>query len=116
MLREWMRLHGRAIYGCTASDYPAPPDCRVTQAADGSRLYLHFFAWPFKHVHLAGLADQVAYAQLLHDASEVRMIANDPQQQAQNTTMAGTAGTLTLQLPVQRPDVLVPVVELFLKG
>jgi alpha-L-fucosidase len=113
---EWMRFHSRAIYGCTASDYPAPPDCRVTQSADGSRLYLHFFAWPFKHVHLEGLAGQVAYAQLLHDASEVRMSENDPHQQAQNTTMAGTAGTLTLQLPVQRPDVLVPVVELFLKG
>ncbi len=110
---EWMRLHNRAVYGCTASDLTPPPDCRYTQR--GNRLYLHLFAWPFRHVHLDGLADRVEYAQLLNDASEIRMIVNDPKQQAQNTTMAGTAGTLTLQLPVQRPDVLVPVIELFLR-
>jgi alpha-L-fucosidase len=33
------------------------------------------------------------------------------------TTPAGTPpGTLTLELPVQKPPVVVPVVELFLKG
>jgi alpha-L-fucosidase len=111
-LGEWTRLHGRAITGATASDLTPPPDCRFTRRGD--RLYLHLFAWPFRHVHLDGLADRVAYAQFLHDASEVAMIVNDPTQRAQNTTMAGQAGTLTLQLPVQRPDVLVPVIELFL--
>ena len=41
----------------------------------------------------------------------------DPAQQAQNTTVGGIPeGTLTLELPVQRPPVEVPVVELFLKG
>ncbi len=109
----WMRLHNRSIYGATASELTPPPDCRFTQRGD--RLYLHLFAWPFRHVHLDGLADQVAYAQLLNDASEIKLIVNDPKRQAQNTTMPGTAGTLTLQLPVQRPDVLVPVIELFLK-
>jgi alpha-L-fucosidase len=39
----------------------------------------------------------------------------DPEQQAQNTTMAGSTGTLTLELPVQKPDAVVPVIELFLK-
>jgi alpha-L-fucosidase len=110
----WMRLHDRAIYGATASDLAPPPDCRFTRRGD--RLYLHLFAWPFKHVHLDGLAGRVAYAQLLNDASEIKMVVNDPHQLAQNTTMAGTAGTLTLELPIQRPDVLVPVIELFLKG
>jgi alpha-L-fucosidase len=110
---EWMRLHGRAIYGCTASDFAPPRDCRYTQA--GNRLYLHLFAWPFKHVHLDGLEGKVEYAQLLNDASEIKMIAIDPHQQAQNTTIQGTAGTLTLELPVIKPPVAVPVVELFLK-
>lgn len=110
----WMRLHGRAIYGCTAADFTPPPDCRYTQ--NGNRLYLHLFAWPFKHLHLPGLAGRVEYAQLLNDASEVRMLAIDPQQQAQNTTMAALGpDVLTLQLPVQAPPVEVPVVELFLK-
>ena len=110
---EWTRLHGRAIYGCTASDLTPPPDCRFTQRGD--RLYLHLFAWPFRHVHLDGLAGKVAYAQLLNDASEIKMRAIDPDQPAQNTTMRGTPGTLTLELPIQRPPVLVPVIELFLK-
>ena len=39
-----------------------------------------------------------------------------PAQQAQNTTMGGIgADVLTLTLPVRKPDVAVPVVELFLK-
>jgi hypothetical protein len=29
--------------------------------------------------------------------------------------MGGTAGALTLELPVQKPPVVVPVIELFLK-
>ncbi len=110
---EWMRLHGRAIYGCTASDFTPPPDCRYTQ--NGDRLYLHLFAWPFRHVHLEGLAGKVAYAQLLNDASEVQMLEIDPDAAAQTVHMRGEAGVLTLELPVQKPDVVVPVVELFLK-
>jgi alpha-L-fucosidase len=110
---EWMRLHNRAIYGCTASDLTPPPDCRYTQ--NGDRLYLHLFAWPFRHAHLDGLADRVEYAQLLNDGSEIKMLTIDPHQQAQNTTMGGTEGTLTLELPVQKPPVAVPVIELFLK-
>jgi alpha-L-fucosidase len=109
-----MRLHGRSIYGCTASQFTPPPDCRYTQ--NGKRLYLHLFAWPFRHVHLDGLANRVEYAQLLNDASEIRIVPIDPNQQAQNTTMGGVgADTLTLQLPVQKPPVTVPVIELFLK-
>ena len=112
---EWTRLHRRAVYGCGPSDLVAPPDCRYTKRGD--RLYLHLFAWPFGHVHLAGLAGQVGYAQLLHDASEIRTRVVGPEQTADTTTMAGLpAGTLTLELPTQRPDVAVPVVELFLEA
>ncbi len=119
---EWMRLHGRSIYGCTASDLAPPPDCRYTRTGpersrrDGDRLYLHLFSWPFRHVHLDGLADEVEYAQLLHDGSEIRMRVIDPEQDANLIFMSGTPGTLTLELPVQRPPVAVPVIELFLKG
>ncbi len=76
---------------------------------------LHLFAWSFRHVHLDGLAGRVEYAQLLNDASEIRTIVDDPKVQAQNTTMPGVEGALTLQLPVQHPDVLVPVIKLFLR-
>jgi alpha-L-fucosidase len=96
---EWMRLHNRSIYGATASEFTPPPDCRYTQR--GNHLYLHLFAWPFRHVHLEGLAAKVDYAQLLNDASEIRMQENDR--------------TLTLTLPIQQPAVTVPVIELFLR-
>jgi alpha-L-fucosidase len=111
----WMRLHSRSIYGCGMSDFTPPPDCRYTQR--GNRLYLHIFTWPFRHLHLSGLGPRVEYAQFLHDASEVKMTVVDPRQTAQNTTLGGLAAdTLTLELPVQRPDNLaVPVIELSLK-
>ncbi len=111
---DWTRWGGRSVYGCGPSDFAPPVDCRYTQRGD--RLYLHLFAWPFRHVHLAGLAGRVRYAQFLHDASEVRTRVIDPHQAALTTTMAGLAGdTLTLDLPIRKPDVAVPVVELFLR-
>ncbi|MCB0130034.1 MAG: alpha-L-fucosidase [Caldilineaceae bacterium] len=110
----WMRLHGRSIYGCGPSEFTPPPDCHYTQ--NGNRLYLHLFAWPFRHVHLTGLGSRVEYAQLLSDASEIKMRVIDPHQSALNTTMGGLGDDiLTLELPVQKPDVAVPVIELFLK-
>ncbi|GAA0945165.1 alpha-L-fucosidase [Kribbella koreensis] len=110
---DWMRLHERSIRGAGASQYVAPPDARYTQ--NGDRLYLHLFSWPFKHVHLPDLAGQVSYAQLLSDASEIHLIEPDPSRVAENTQPgAQPPGTLTLQLPVRRPEVAVPVIELFL--
>lgn len=109
---EWMRLHGRAIHGATESEFAAPVDCRYTHRGD--RLYLHIFTWPMRHIHLEGMAGKIGYAQLLHDGSEVKVIDSDPHAQAQNTSLPGAEGVATLELPIQRPDVLVPVVELFL--
>ncbi|MDA8264488.1 MAG: alpha-L-fucosidase [Actinomycetota bacterium] len=110
---EWTRLHGRSIYGARDARMQAPPDCRYTRR--GNRLYLHVFAWPYRHLHLPELAGRVEYAQLLNDGSEIPMEVHALGTQAQNTTMGGfPEGTLTLVLPVQRPDVAVPVIELFL--
>lgn len=111
---QWMALHERSIRGCGASELTPPPDSRYTQHAD--RLYVHIFAWPFRHLHLPGLADRAEYAQFLHDASEVRMTVTAAGQQAQNTRMGSLPqGTLTLVLPTIAPPVSVPVIELFLK-
>jgi alpha-L-fucosidase len=110
---EWMRQHGRAIYGATASEETAPPDCRFTQRGD--RLYLHIFSWPLRHIHLEEFAGRIEYAQFLHDGSEVFFKDADPGAVAQNTAMAEEAGEVILELPILRPDVVVPVVELFLR-
>jgi alpha-L-fucosidase len=108
---DWMCLHGRAIYGCTQSDFAAPADARYTQ--NGDRLYLHIYAWPFRHLHLPGLAGKVAYAQLLNDASEIAFA--EPSAPATWDTESPRSDAITLTLPVVKPDVVVPVVELFLK-
>jgi alpha-L-fucosidase len=112
-LGEWMRRHGRSIYGCTQApeEFKAPRDCRLTYNPDTKRLYVHVFAWPFVELHLEGMKDRVEYAQLLNDASEVPI---QPRPDWQGHGDIG-ADTITLRLPVQKPDVTVPVIELFLK-
>ena len=106
----WMKRHSRSIYGCTQApeEYPVPEDCRLTWNPTTRRLYVHVLAWPFKDLYLDGLAGKVEYAQILNDASEVKMIepANDYNKQRQ---------TLTLALPTVKPNVTIPVVELFMR-
>jgi alpha-L-fucosidase len=113
-LGEWMKRHSRSIYGCTQApeEFKAPTDCRLTYHPEKKRLYVHVFAWPFVHLHLDGFAGKVEYAQLLNDASEIKM-QGLPDWQAKHEG-EGT-NTLTLTLPVQKPNVTVPVIELFLK-
>jgi alpha-L-fucosidase len=109
---DWLRLNGRSIYGAGASEFTAPANCRLTQ--NGDRLYLHIYSWPFRHIHFDGLAGKVDYAQFLHDASEVRWV----QPNSGNSILTSVPmkeGTLILELPVLKPDVDVPVIELFLK-
>jgi alpha-L-fucosidase len=103
---RWMKLHERSIYGCTQSEFSPPSGCRYTQ--NGNHLYLHIYDWPFKHLYLEGLKDRVKYAQLLNDAGEVRFAQP-------RLAMETEKEALVLDLPVQKPDVVVPVVELFLE-
>jgi alpha-L-fucosidase len=107
--RDWMERHHEAIYGCTQSQFPAPQDCRLTQK--GNKVYVHIFAWPFKHLHLPNLGGLVEYARFLHDGSEVPITGSEwetRQMQIKPTTQL-------LFLPVKKPDVVVPVIELTLK-
>ena len=109
----WMTLHERSIYGCTESEFPAPRDCRYTQ--NGNRLYLHIFNWPFRHLHLDGLGGKIDYAQFLHDGSEVKWLPPSELTLWSNTRIAVSSQSLTLELPVKKPAVTVPVIELFLE-
>ncbi len=109
---EWMKLHGRSIYGCTQApeEFIAPEDCILTYNPETRRLYVHVLDWPMGRLHLDGFAGRVKYAQLLNDASEVRF------SQRRLRLGAGISReTLTLQLPVTKPGVAVPVIELFLQ-
>jgi len=114
---EWMKRHGRSIYGCTQApgEFPRPDNCLYTWNPATRRLYLHVLSWPFGHVHLDGIRSRVEYAQLLNDASEVKMLEGVPQAAWHGMRDGRAAETLTLELPVVKPNVTVPVVELFLK-
>ncbi|MDD3866996.1 MAG: alpha-L-fucosidase [Clostridia bacterium] len=114
---EWMRQHSRSIYQCTMPDEDLlasqPADCRMTQSADGKRLYLHLFAWPFAHLHLPGLAGRIEYAQLLSDGSEIPFTEGA----VRHFSLGAARGDnlLVLELPPVQPATPVPVIELFLK-
>ena len=111
---EWMRRHSRSIYGCTQApaEFATPTDCRLTWHPEKKRLYVHLFAWPFRHLHLPGYAGKIAYAQLLNDASELSMQAvSEHQQRVEGVP----ADSVVLELPVLQPDTPVPVIELFLR-
>ena len=77
---EWMFRHGRSIYDCTqaSEEFKVPQDCRLTYNANTKRLYIHVFAWPFKHLYLSGYKGKIKYAHLLNDASEIKMTEITP--------------------------------------
>jgi alpha-L-fucosidase len=107
-----MQRHSRSIYGCTQAPagFTTPQDCRLTQ--NGDRLYVHVYAWPFRALRLPGLAGRVAYARLLHDGSEVQIKA--PTWEAEQLQLG--RDDLLLWLPVKKPEVVVPVIELTLNA
>ncbi len=114
---EWMKRHSRSIYGCgrAPEGFATPQDCRLTYNAKTRRLYVHVFAWPFQHLHLEGMGGKVKYAQLLNDASELKMLEGGPGEVPGPVETSAQGQLLTLVLPVHKPPVTVPVVELLLK-
>mgnify|MGYP000442267844 CR=1 FL=1 len=111
---EWMKRHSRSIYGCTQAPdrFQAPRDCRLTWNPETKRMYVHVFAWPFKQLWLDGFAGKVEYAQLLNDGSEIPFKGLEQWQAGHEKQ---DPKTLALGLPVQKPNVTVPVIELFMK-
>jgi alpha-L-fucosidase len=101
---EWMRLNGRAIYGCTEApaEFKRPDNSLLTYNPTTRRLYVHLLDYPLQRFELPGMKGKVKYAQLLNDGSEVKMHNTDK-------------GDIALDLPVRKPDVEIPVVELILQ-
>lgn len=112
---DWMKVNGRSIYGCTMAEpeFVAPRGCRLTQSEDGRRLYVHLMEYPYHYLEMHGYVGKVEYAQFLHDASEIKFTEKG----TNHFSEARTEGDdlLVLELPVVKPNVIVPVVELFLK-
>jgi alpha-L-fucosidase len=110
---EWMTYHDRSIYNCTQApdEFAVPQNCFLTYNEELNRLYIHVMEWPFKALHLPGYGGKIKYAQLLNDASEIKIV----DRVGHWLTEEKKEDTVTLQLPVKQPDVVVPVIEVFLK-
>lgn len=113
---KWMKYHNKSIYGCTQApeEFKTPENCKLTYNPETKRLYLHILSWPYRSIFLDGEAymKRIEYAQFLNDASEVLITKNlEPWQQDYVTKEK----SLILNLPLVKPDVEIPVIEIFLK-
>lgn len=110
---RWMRYNSRSIYGCTSAPegIVAPNGTLLTYNPEKKTLYLHLFNYPMGFLPLE-FWDKVEYAQFLHDASEIRI--RKPQAvHGQSGGLAKNFGGLSL--PMLKPNVDIPVVEIWLK-
>lgn len=108
---EWMKFNGRSIYGCTIApeDIAAPEGTILTFNPKRNRLYVHLLDYPIKSLPIK-FASKVKYAQFLHDASEIKVkipleVSGVPRKDADPAFV----------LPVVKPDVEIPVIEVMLK-
>jgi len=110
---EWMKYNSRAIYGCTQApeEFKAPENSLLTYNPITKKLYIHLLDWPMEQIILKGYNGKIKYAQLLNDASEIKMSnKKNTTWMAENTN----AGDVILSLPVNKPNVEIPVIELIL--
>lgn len=110
---DWMKFNDRSIYGCTQApeSYEVPDNTLLTYNPKTNCLYVHLLDYPLQKLRLPGFQGKVKYAQFLHDASEI--IMSEPRQHnrgGDNQDM----GDIDLSLPVTKPNVEIPVIELFL--
>lgn len=108
---EWMHLNSRSIYGCTRAPegYAAPNGTVLTYNPKRNVLYLHLLNYPMGFQPL-DFYERVKYAQFLHDGSEIA-IKKPNRSHGQSGELKPVGG---LSLPMLKPKVTVPVVELFL--
>ncbi|MDR2955980.1 MAG: alpha-L-fucosidase [Prevotella sp.] len=114
---EWMKVHSRAIYGCTQAPdgFQTPKNCLLTYNPETHRMYIHVLEWPFKSLHLPGFEGKVKYAQLLNDASELGWYTQTYADPGAHTHETSKAGDLIMPVPTLKPNVALPVIELILE-
>ncbi len=112
---DWMKYNGRAIYNCTMAEpeFKAPRGCRLTQSRDGKRLYVHLMEYPQAYLSFPELYGKVAYAQFLHDASEIAF--TEKRVLHAGDVISNAEKSFLLKIPAIQPNVIVPVIELILK-
>lgn len=101
---DWMKFNNRSIYDCTQApdDFVKPDNTLLTYNPKTNRLYVHLLVYPLGKLIIKNIADKVKYIQFLHDASEISYSKKN-------------GNDLILELPVQKPPVEIPVLEVILK-
>lgn len=109
---EWMKYNGKSIHGCTQApdDFMAPENSRLTYNAETKRLYVHLFDYPVKNLKLPGYGGKIKYAQFLHDGSEIKIGKRYGYGTMEETNM----NDIYLEIPVNKPNPIIPVIELVL--
>lgn len=104
---QWMKYNSRSIYGCTEAPvtFKVPDNTLLTYNPVTNRLYVHLLSYPMGSMTLPDIAGKVKYIQFLHDASEIRFRAGS----------GDAKNDLNLSLPVLKPPIEIPVLEIFLK-
>ncbi|MBR2295839.1 MAG: alpha-L-fucosidase [Clostridia bacterium] len=112
---KWMKYNSRSIYGCTMAEpeFVAPRGTRLTQSEDGKRLYIHLVEYPYAFLEFEGLGGKIDYAQFLHDGSEILYTEGKVDHFSEAKTES--EGLVAFKIPPVKPDMEVPVIEVFLK-
>ena len=110
---KWMKFNSRSIYGCTQAPemFDAPDQTLLTFNPELNRLYVHLLDYPLKNFTLPGFKGKVKYAQFLHDASELKI--TEPYGHWIERGLG--ENDINLALPVNKPNLEIPVIELFLE-
>ena len=111
-LARWMHFNARSIYGCTAAPdgFDAPNGTVLTYNPDTRRLYIHLNEYPMGFLPVDWF-DRIEYAQFLHDGSELRLVPPPKNASLQSGDTGAVGG---IELPVMKPDVVVPVIEIWI--
>ena len=109
---EWMKYNSRSIYGCTQAEdsFEVPDNTLLTYNPTTNRLYVHLLDYPLQNFTLKGMKGKIKYVQFLHDASEIKISAPTGYWINQETN----EGDVNLILPVVKPPVEIPVIEIIL--
>ena len=111
---EWMKFNNRSIYQCTQApeEFETPENTLMTYNPGTNRLYIHLLDYPMKWFTMKGFGGKVKYARFLHDGSELKF--GEPRH---NVTHQETLAEedVILILPVVKPNVEIPVIELILE-
>ena len=110
---KWMHVNARSIYGCGAApaDLSVPNGTALTYNREKDRLYVHLYDYPMGYLPVEWI-DRIEYAQFLHDGSEIKF-RQPPKAHNQSGEQRKFFGGLVL--PMKKPDVSVPVIEIWLK-